>query len=372
MKLKITHILKQKGTPYILIILLIVINLCLSCISDTKFDLPQSNPVLAVLSSNDLDNFFQVRVTMAKPFGEKNYPVSADCGVKLFENGNMVAELKEDTSRLTNSEYIRDKAQNFPERIYIKDSSVKLNEGHEYSIEVNVSESPQVSATTTIPLPVKIKNISRAEIICAMPYWWYTTFDVEMLAFDPVVEFSSKTPYIEWTITFDDPQLTNNFYRIGVGYRAVLFKADTLNSIIDGKLQYASATTQDPVYMYVINKPSEPITNPQEKYYTYLFREMIFSDYNFNGQEYSLKIITPRPRDIQRSGDPKDSFKYIFSLYSLSEDYYKYWLDRYKVKKMAADPFSEPVRVHSNISNGAGIFAFSSFDCDTIPVDINY
>jgi hypothetical protein len=372
MKLDNTHILKQKGILYILFIILIILNLCLSCESDTKFDQPQSDPVLAVLSSNDLDNFFQVRVTVAKPFGEKFYPVSADCNVKLYENGAIVAELKEDTSRLTNSEYIRDKAQNFPERIYIKDPSLKLKEDQDYSIEVNVSGFPKLNAITSIPSPVRIKNISRAEINCAMPYWWYTSFDVEMLAFDPTVQFYSKAPYIEWSITFDDPQLTNNFYRIGVGYRAVLFKADTINSIIDSKLQYASATEQDPVYMYVINKPSEPIKSPKEKYYTYLIREMIFSDNNFNGQEYTIKIITPRPKDIQRSGDPNDSFKYIISLYSLSEDYYKYWLDRYKVKKMAADPFSEPIRVHSNISNGAGIFAFSSFDCDTIPVDINY
>ena len=343
--------------------------ICNSCETKTKFELPSVDPVLAVLSSNDLDYLFQVRVTLAKPFKDPLYPVNSDCHVKLFENDNPFAELKQDTITVNNGENGRDKVQGYPERIYIKDTAVKFDWGKKYRIEVNIPDYPTLSATTYIPNPVKIKSITWIEFNGSMPYWYFDR-PVEILV--GPADIRATPPLIEWTITFDDPPTIENYYRIGVGFRAMHHKDDSTSYFIDGKVQYAPSNSNDPVFMYVINRSPIPNTNPDDIYYTVFTKEILFSDNNFEGKEYSVKILTPRPGDIKQMANANDSFKYIINLYSLSEDYYKYWLDRYKVEKLSDDPFSEPIRVHSNINNGAGIFAFSSFDSDTLQVDINY
>jgi hypothetical protein len=342
---------------------------CNSCETNTKYELPDVVPVLAILSSNDPDNLFQVRVTIAKPFEDELYPVNADNHVKLFENGNLFAELMQDTI-LDNSENIHDKSQGYPQRIFIMDPEVKFTSGKEYKIEVSVPEYPTLSATTTIPDPVKIKSISKTEFDGGMPYrfWYYNP--VDLLAGHSST--SANPPLIEWTITFDDPPAEKNYYRIGVRCRALLHKDDSISYFVDGMVGYSPVNSNDPIYMYVINRSPNRNINPNDIYHSVFTKQILFSDNNFDGNEFSVTILTPRPSDIQKITDENDTFNYIINLYSLSEDYYKYWLDRYRAEKLYDDPFSEPVRVHSNISNGAGIFAFSSFDSDTVLVDIRY
>jgi len=85
--------------------------------------------------------------------------------------------------------------------------------------------------------------------------------------------------------------------------------------------------------------------------------ELLWSDKSYNGSNHSFKIIAPR----QVNGT-----YYVVSLYSLSYDYYNYMIDRWKYYRVSDDPFSEPIRLHSNTSNGCGIFAMYSVDKDTL------
>jgi hypothetical protein len=340
----------------------------ISCETRLKFELPKIDPVPAILASNDPDCDFMLRVTIAKQFKDSINKVNANCSVSIFEDGNFFTELIIDTS-LNSTQNIRDKAQGYPERIFIKDPNVKFSEGKEYKITANIQSYHLLSATTSIPQAVKIKSVTWKEYDGPMPLW-YWQFIVEALAYYP--EFNAVPPLVEWSIAFNDPPLIKNYYRIGVGFRGILHKVDDKYYYADGKMQYALTNSNDPIFMYVINRSSETNPDPDNKYYTFLTKEIIFNDYNFDGTEHSVRILTPRPSNIIQNADTISIFKYIINLYSLSEDYYKYWLDRYNVEKLSKDPFAEPLRIHSNISNGAGIFAFSSLDSDTVQMDINY
>ena len=355
-------------TKYLICFNFLTFLIIISCETSLEFELPKIDPVPAILSSNDPDCKFIFRVTNAKPFQDSIYQINPECRVKLFEEGNFFTELSLDTSSF---ESILDEFQDYPKRIFIKDPELKFSENKEYKVEVSIPGYSLVSAKTYIPAPIEIKSVTWKEFDGVMPHW-YEECIVEALGGYSIVKYT--TPLIEWTITFDDPPAINNYYRIGLNYR-YLFHMQNINSIVDGKLQYAPSNSNDPVFMYVIYVSPNPyprfdgFRSPDQ-----LAKEIIFNDYNFDGKEYSVKILTPRPREIQRStylGFNSD-FKYIINLYSLSEDYYKYWLDRYKFEKLSKDPFAEPIRIHSNISNGAGIFAFSSLDTDTVPMNINY
>jgi hypothetical protein len=57
--------------------------------------------------------------------------------------------------------------------------------------------------------------------------------------------------------------------------------------------------------------------------------------------------------------------KLNFNLYSINKEYYKYARSYFTQVYKKNDMFSEPVRVYSNIVNGAGIFSSSSVSIDS-------
>lgn len=340
--------------------------LIIACETSLKFELPKIDPVPAILASNDPDCAFQVRVTMAKPFQDPVVKVNENCSVSIFEDGKLFTELSLDTSSF---ESYRDKVQDYPQRIFITDPGIKFTDGKEYKVNIDIPGYHSLSATTSIPDVVKINSVTWKEYGGPMPGWYWQSI-VEALAGYGI--FNAMPPLIEWSITINDPPMIKNYYRIGVGYNAIFNPEGQPTYSVVGKMQYALINSNDPTFMYVINRSPISDPDPNDIYYSVLTKEIIFSDYNFDGTEYSVRILTPRPSNIIQNADTNSIIKYIINLYSLSEDYYKYWLDRYHVEKLSKDPFAEPLRIHSNISNGAGIFAFSSLDTDTVQMDINY
>lgn len=72
----------------------------------------------------------------------------------------------------------------------------------------------------------------------------------------------------------------------------------------------------------------------------------IFNDFTFNGRvhdiNYSIfEVLNP--------------YHYL-EVYSLSEDFYNYYLSLIKYAEAESDPFSKPMAVYSNVSNGFGFF----------------
>ena len=315
-----------------------------SCSQDLKFALPEIDPLLSIQSFVDPDNGFKLTVTMARPIQEQNIQMDRDCQVDIYENDLFFTSLNLDSSRFIQSP---DTQQLL--RFYL-DPNVLFSENKEYKVEVKYPGFETVIAKTIKPNAVKIKRVSFRHLTGEMPDWYYNT-PSKLHSDDHSDIIKRDTSLIEFTITFDDPIETTNFYRFGV---KLITKGSVPNPYFDRKIQYASLADPDPPFMQVIYMPDYPFysgwTNPR-------IYEILYNDINSSGKEQSLKILVP-------SGG--GGGKYVIYLYTMSEDYYKYMLDRWKYFKTENDPFAEPIKFYSNSNNGCGIFAFSSMDTDTI------
>lgn len=86
------------------------------------------------------------------------------------------------------------------------------------------------------------------------------------------------------------------------------------------------------------------------------YREAFFSDALFDGErrtlDFEIQYDAPPPgadRRIRRA--------FVVLFISASEDFYRYWKTAGEQLVTGENPFAEPLRVHSNMSGGLGIFA---------------
>lgn len=86
------------------------------------------------------------------------------------------------------------------------------------------------------------------------------------------------------------------------------------------------------------------------------YQEAFFPDDPFAGERrtlrFALQYDAARPdtdRRIRRA--------FVVLLISASEDFYRYWTSASEQLVTGENPFAEPLRVHSNMSGGLGIFA---------------
>ena len=333
-------------SSYLTILLLIS-----SCSNDMTFSLPDTDPLLAVQSFIGPDHDSRVRVTMARGIQDPAIQMDIDCQVDLFENGVFYKSLTLDTPAILSGTISTKGYLDFP-----VDSSVFLSEGKEYTVKVNYPGFETVTATDIKPNTIKIKELSWRYLAGDWPEWF---FDTPAYRISLMGETRKGDPLIEITVVIDDPPDIENFYRIGLN--GIDLSSTYLDR--DCRMQYAIYSDPDPPYMTYRYKSKAhrfsgslkgdniaPITQ-------WITWELLWSDKSFNGRSHSFKIIAP---------PLSDGTYYVVSLYTLSYDYYNYMIDRWKYYKVSDDPFSEPIRLHSNTSNGCGIFALYSVDKDTL------
>ncbi|MBK7028756.1 MAG: DUF4249 family protein [Bacteroidales bacterium] len=78
-----------------------------------------------------------------------------------------------------------------------------------------------------------------------------------------------------------------------------------------------------------------------------------FSDQYVNGQEFSIEL------PITYSGDTPGVDIFV-ELSTLSKDYFLFRKSLIKYNESQNNPFSEPIKIYTNIENGYGIFAGST------------
>jgi hypothetical protein len=332
---RIHHIL------FVLIGLFIII----SCSRDLNFNLPKVNPLLSIQSFIDSDNEFELFVTMARPLIDQNIKMNRMCQVNIFDNDLFFTNLKLDPSKFIQGQDTQRLLK------FIPDSELLFSEGKEYMVEVQYPEFESITGKTVKPKAVKINDVALRQFTGHMPNWYYNTPSKPYSDYGQPNE--QDTSLLEFTITFTDPAESSEYYRVGIN----LITNQGTNRIFDRRLQYAINDIPDPCYMIFNYKTLNPLYSGWVNPATY---EILWNDKGFNGENHSFKILVPSSTIIPIGT------KFVISLYTLSEDYYKYMIDKWKYSKTENDPFAEPVRLYSNISNGCGIFAFSSLNVDTI------
>jgi hypothetical protein len=185
------------------------------------------------------------------------------------------------------------------------DFAMIAESGHTYEVKANHPDYPDVSATMTVPLSVTLTNVDTVLIPASV----------------------NSDNYLESTLTWNDP--------VGPNYYLV----------------YCKWVSSFDNFNFYLRSNDVAISNVQadiddgKKYGTFY----ALDDATFDGTEKSLKLEFYRPPSFDI-----DQFEYY--LVSCSEETYRYLISSDKNIGSGNDPFTEPVKVNSNIENGLGIF----------------
>ncbi len=225
--------------------------------------------------------------------------------IKVFENGSFFCYLEP-------KKYIIQGWADYPyDKVYYV-SHKKAKEGNTYSIEVTHNDYKRISAETVLPFKVPVISVDTF------------TFYKDVVLYQQIIDSFTFIGYKKndttvlstmFTINFQDPPVTKNYYMLEVINNRVTYNYDGF--------------TLDDLIM------------------EYEYPEYLFSDKFIQGKKYGIQFSV--------FSDYADSIS--FSLYSVNEDYYKYWTSVNKYNLSKEDAYREPIPLYSNIKDGIGIFA---------------
>jgi hypothetical protein len=291
----------MKRTFNIVIALLLVL-VIQSCETVVDLKIPEHKQLLVPNCFFNPDSFMEIQLSTSKGSLDNNQKINTVNGatIQIFENG-LIKEILVQTG----------------DGIY-KANNFKPQAGKSYQVKINVGNYDEVDATNTIPTAVPINNFSFKD--------------------SAFIESGGGGGYVsQITLNISDPANEQNYYTINVFTYDTMFlnfppgPGDTL--IIARKL-----------YAY-----SE---DPNTTYSSYA--EVMLNDELINGQNYSFKINFSSYEIFPNS-------KITAVLQSVSKELFLYTTTLTNQQNNQGNPFSEPVRVYSNINKGLGIFAgFSS------------
>jgi len=237
-----------------------------------------------------------------------------DAVVKLYENDNFIENLQ----FVTNGNYV---------------SSFNLINAVNYKVEVE-RNGIIASAVNSIPEPIEIINID--------------TNTIRLFDFD----------YLECIINFQDNPNENNYYMFSLDN----IKTDIYEYYDNGVLISDTVTYNNSYY------ESDDIIVENWLYIneqTYI----LFADHLISGKKYGLNIRVEHTNSYYYpdiSFNDVDSSYIHFNLFSVTEEYYKYFKTFSMHRESRENPFAEPVQVFSNVENGLGVFAGFSSNSDSI------
>ena len=204
---------------------------------------------------------------------------------------------------------------------YLLNEPIKYIKGL-YKISVDVPGKNLVTAYDSIPEPVN--------------------FQLESSGYD-------KDLHSVFTISFDDPPETENFYAVYVSCR-IYYKKNPLvqngrndtncpNTFIEATDLQNQLYFSDKTF---VGTKQDLLLNTSD-YNVQFFHDLI---------EYKNKLVV-NPDAV----DSVDSIQYVIHLMNLSKSYYDYAISTYKQSLAEKDFYADPVIVYSNINVGTGIFA---------------
>ncbi|MFN3916886.1 MAG: DUF4249 domain-containing protein [Flavobacteriales bacterium] len=167
----------------------------------------------------------------------------------------------------------------------------------------------------------------------------------------PIIQVDTSSRTSEWSkfkifkIKFNDPSFSQDYYMVTIIQRVEDYTYDWMGNIVDTFY-----------YDYKLHLNSSDLSSDQDNDWN---EAVTFSDNLFNGQ---TKVFT-----CETYQDFPNNDKFLIVLSRLSEDFYKYKKTIMAYWNSHGNPFAEPVRVHTNVEGGFGIFAGLSHYYYVIP-----
>jgi hypothetical protein len=282
---------------------------------------PDHDPKLVAQSFFSTDSLWVVRVTHTVPFTASIPPGVVDSATVEILRGNQVIA----QPALSDS------------GTYVA-TGPGAREGESYTLRVDAPGFPSLEGTDTLPLspPVTSTNVTAV----------------------PPSDRTSLRRIRQVDITIDDPPSPGQYYGVlVVQARAKVDRRTGQVSPLPPSL--FPFETDDPAF-----GESELDFLDTEKA---RFREAFFPDDFFDGSTYTLdfqiQYDAPSP---DASVAIRRAFAVVF--FSVTEDFFRYWETANEQAITNENPFAEPLRVHSNLEGGPGVFA--GFRYRIVPVDV--
>lgn len=280
---------------------------------------PPHDPKLVAQSFFSPDSLWVVRVTRTVPFASSAPPELVDSAtVEVWDGDHLVAR----PVRSDSGTYVA--------------SGTGARRGRTYTLHVEAPGFPTVEGSDALPPPPPVTDFRATPIA-------------------PVDSISRRrATHID--LALDDPADTDNYYGL------LVLQARWREDRATGRL------TPMPPSLFPFES-SDPALG--ESGFDFLdteqtlYHEAFFTDGLFDGSTYTIDLDVqydaPRPEAtvaIRRA--------FVVALLSVSEDFYRYWKTANEQALTNANPFAEPLRVHSNVTGGLGVFA--GFQYRLLPV----
>lgn len=227
-------------------------------------------------------------------------PYYKDALILLYEEGALV-----DTFFICSRAY----RESAGDSVWQFCSTYPVMPGREYEVRAFKEGYSAVSGSTRVPQKPRVISIETEE-----DEMWNAPFE----------------------ISIEDTSAAENFYVLQL----------TKQERFEEKPRVATLTTEDPTialysYFGIVKLPLDPDKG----------NSAFFTDRYFNGNRKLVKL---------RATFNSNTIPERLVLYSVSEEYYEYLRTLEINKAVSENPFSEPLRVKSNISNGFGVVGASN------------
>lgn len=207
-----------------------------------------------------------------------------------------------------------------------------LNSDIEYGIKIKVEGKEELFAKCKIPHPVQIDKIDTVTV-GGTNIWDQRVMD--------------------FIITINDPSDTANYYGLSVT-RRIIEPEDSVENLFSelfiAKDRIIELYEDDEIYPFSLSPDMGEI----------YAKKIYFSDRIVDGKKFSVRVTLPNYTFFGT---------YSFYLYSISKDYYLYLSSLAQFNNSNGNPFSEPVQVYSNVTNGLGIFGGYSSAKDSVVIE---
>lgn len=299
-----------------------------SCESYLDYDLPEEEKKLVVNALFNTDSVWTVHVSRSMGVvGWNPFKTYDNAVVKLYEDNKLVEQFA----------HIKDGQ-------YISAAGLKPKQNKTYELRVSHPEHDAVSSANQLPLPIIIQKVDTSS---------------------STNEWGGRN--LNLSITFNDPKNEKNYYGIIAGYQETYVISEFY--VIDSMI-YEYRDTFSTSYDFYPEIEENTFANNNMMF---THHGLVFSDDFFNGSTYQIDFSSSNPGE---GFDPGwgGNIEYLerkiwVQLNHLSQEYYWYSTSLTRQEWTQGDPFSQPVQVFGNITNGYGIFA--GYASNRMEVDLN-
>lgn len=346
-----------------LLLFIIILTVFVSCTKEIELNLGQTEKQLVVNCLFSEDNPWKVFLTQTKSTDDTEDPVVTNASVQILANGNNVIEL----------EYAGDgmyESEQYPQK------------GVVYELRVDAPGYETISATNTIPADIEISDIDYSD----SPTTYFFTNTMEDMDVAPL-SFKLKSEdetFVRFRLYSFDSRAGYLYYHFPTDSVTVLKEKgipdcciDKLASITDSAFSYSgfddylSQISSDcGYYPYQARNMLVPLNADDRRpeafeidgiLSTCNWAHNISIDFRtvlgtFTGSETADLFVDYIPAS-NKGNDTGYRVEYWLEVTGMNEDYYKYQESYIRQAFQAANPYTDVVQVHSNITNGVGIFA---------------